>query len=175
LKAGIKCFIALFVALIASFCVSASDTTTRFQTGPFNVSVDFGQHCNDINISKPYQEEKQDGTSYINYIAIACGAMVSFITTDKADYDLNRSLGTNSISEDLVLLFGADEDTISLNNRNINGMPGVVGSGYVPDSGVRLYLASFYVTKDTIGHISVWGNESKMDTILKTIHVTKAA
>jgi hypothetical protein len=73
----------------------------------------------------------------------------------------------------LVSLFGADEYTISLNDRNINGMPGVVGSGYVPDSGVRLYLASFYVTKDSIGHISVWGNESKMDTILKTIHVAE--
>jgi hypothetical protein len=84
LKTGIKVFIALAVALTASFCASASDTTTKFQTGPFNVSVDFGQHCNDINISKPYQEEKQDGTSYTNYIAIACGAMISFVTTDKA-------------------------------------------------------------------------------------------
>jgi hypothetical protein len=174
LKTGIKVFIALAVALTASFCVSATDTTTRFQTGPFNVSVDFGQHCNDINISEPEQDEWLDGTPYIDYIVMVCDAMVSFTTTEKANFDLNSSLETRSTFRDLIES-GADKDTIRVYNREIDGMPGVVGSGYVPNYDMNSYLASFYVSKDTIVHIGVWGNESKIKTILKTIHVIEAA
>jgi hypothetical protein len=171
LKARIKCLIALVVVLMASSCVSASNTTTKFQTGPFSVSIDLGESCNDINISEPAHNEWLDGTAYTSYIVELCGALVSFTTTDNTNNDLNTPFGTDSISHDLIEL-GADKDTISVYNREINGMPGAVGSGYMPKYGTNAYSASYYVSKDTVGHIFVWGNESKIKTALKTIHVT---
>lgn len=174
LKFGIMCIIALIIVAATSFCVSASDTTTNFHTGPFNVSVDLGESCNDLEINEPVQGEWLDGTAYTDYIASACGAMLAFATTDKANHDLKDSFGTDTIFSDLVEL-GADKDTIKVFEREIDGMPGAVGSGYVSKYGLNLYMASYYVSKDTIGHISVWGNESKIKTALKTIHVTKGA
>lgn len=174
LKLGIKCFVVLVIVAMTSMCVSASDTTTKFKTGSFTVSVDLGESCNDIDISEPSNGEWLDGTAYTNYIAMLCGSMVSFVTTDNADYDLTGSYGTESTRSNLITM-GADKDTINVYNRKIDGIPGAVGSGYISEKGYTMYMANYYVSTDTTGLIVVRDNQTKMISALKTIHVTEAA
>jgi hypothetical protein len=173
LKLGIKCFIALAVALMASLSVSASDTTTKFKTGPFTVSVDLGMQCNDINISKPAPNELLSGDSYTSYSATGCNALIEFIRLDTLP-NWSADFPTDSVRSEL-LKRGADKDTISLYDRTIDDKSGAVGSGYLPKSEKNLYIAGFYVSPKSVCWIHIYSNETKMISALKTIHVTEAA
>jgi len=174
LKLGIKCFIALVVALMASFCVSASDTTTKFQTGPFTVSVDLGELCNDINISKPVQSELISGETYTYYEVNCCRVLLQIDRFDKDTFDLTEPFDT-SLIKNVLSRFGVDKDTIEVYAREINSQSGVVGEGYLPESDATLYTADFYVSPKSRCFIYVWDNETEMISILKTIHITEAA
>jgi hypothetical protein len=175
LKIGIKCFIALVMAAMTSFCVSASDTTTKFQTGPFTGSIDLGEHCDNIYIEEPTHGELLSGdNNYTGYLLNFCDVIISFARYDFPVLDLNEGHGTEGIRIDL-LRQGADKETISVFERKIDGKPGGVGSGYVPKYGIDLYEAGFYVSSSTVCHIDIWENESQMIAALKTINVTEAA
>lgn len=174
MKLGIKCFIALVVALMASLCVSASDTTTKFKTGPFTGSVDLGMSCDDINISKPVQGEWLSGLSYTGYDVKMCGVYIEFYRYDNPTLDLNANTFGTSITSSL-LSSGANKDTISLYDREINSKSGAVGSGYIPKYDYTKYMAGFYVSPKSYCYISIWDNETKMVSALKTINVTEAA
>jgi hypothetical protein len=172
-KAEIKCFIILAIGLIASFCASASDTTTKFQTGPFTGSFDLGMSCTDLNMSKPEQGERISGERYTKYELLACGALIIFTRYDNPVNDLNEEFGTWSIQSDL-LSDGAEKDSIILSERKIDNKPGAVGYGYVPRYEQTLYKAAYYVSPRTVCHIYVGNNESMIVSLMKTIHVTEA-
>lgn len=173
MKLGIKCFIALVIVAMTSFCVSASDTITEFQTGPFTVSVDLGKSCNDLNISEPDQVETLSGDSYTSYSATACNAVISFLRYDTPP-NWSDDFGTNSVKSAL-LKWGADKDTINVYDRTINDKSGAFGSGYIPKSEMICYKAGFYVSPKTLCWISIWDNETMMISALKTIKVTEDA
>jgi hypothetical protein len=179
LKAGNKCFIVLVAALMASLCVSASDTTTKFQTGPFTGSFDLGMPCNDINISNPFQVERISGESYTDYVLNACGFQILFRRFDHPKFNSPEHLGTANIKrhniEGDMLNNGADQDSISVFEREIDGKPGMVGYGYIPKYEKNLYEAAFHIPKRTAAYIFLLDNESKMVSILKTINITEDA
>ena len=146
---------------MSSFCVSASDTTTKFQTGPFTVTVDLGTHCNDTNISKPVSNEDLGGNGYTDYDANLCKAEIWIRQWGKDatySFDLNSAFPTESILQSLIKL-GADKDTINLYARTIDGKPGAAGSGYVPKLDKMRYSAAFYVSPKSFCRIYIWGNE----------------
>jgi hypothetical protein len=175
LKLGIKCLIALVAVAMASFCVSASDTTTKFQTGPFTVSVDLGVPCTDVNISKPVSSEDLGGNSYTDYDTHMCKAQIWIRQWDKEarhSFDLNEAIFKSPVKIDLIRL-GVDKDTIMLYDRTIDGRPGVAGRGYVPKSDELLCIAALPISTKSYCYIRVWGNETMMISALKTIHVTE--
>ena len=158
---------------MASLCASATDTTTKFKTGPFTVSVDLGMPCNDINISKPVQDELLSGASYTQYLATTCGAFIQFMRYDTAP-GWSEDFGTSDVRSTLLQM-GADKDTIAVNERTISGKSGSVGSGYIPKNDKSFYTAGFYVSPKSVCWIYILGNETEMKSILKTIKVTEAA
>jgi hypothetical protein len=170
LKTGI---VLMLIVLMADVCASASDTTAKFQIGPLAVSMDLGVPCNDVNINKPVSGVRS-GESYTEYNAIVCGNYVAFMRYDSPIIDLNQSFGTSSVRRSLLEDIGAAENTISVDEREIDGKPGAVGSGYVPKYHMTAYFASFNVSSRTVGHIGVYGNQTQMTSILKTLKVTEA-
>lgn len=172
MKLGIKCFIALFIVAVASFCVSASDTTTKFQTGPFTVSVDLGVPCNDVNISKPASTESLGGESYTVYDTSACGVEIWIKRCNKDTF--TTAFPTAAINAVLVQ-DGADKDTIALYDRTIDGKSGAAGSGYVPKFEKTIYLGAFAISAKSLCYITIWDNQTMMVSALKTIHVKEAA
>ena len=167
-------FLVVVVVAFAAFCFAlASGTVTTFKTGPFNVSVDLGMPCDDININKPVHGEWSDGTRYTDYTTKVCGDLIILTRTENAYYDLSGKFSTDTVTSDLIDL-GADEDTISVYQRKIDGLPGAVGSGYMPEYGVTIYEASYYVSHKAAGHVVIMNNQTKMLSAIKTIHVTEA-
>ena len=113
-----KCFIVLAVIFFAPFCASASDTITKFQTGPFTGSFDLGMPCNDLNISKPAQIERISGESYTDYILNACEVQIRLRRFDVPVFNSPEHLGTANMKrhniEGDLLINGADQDTINV-------------------------------------------------------------
>jgi hypothetical protein len=126
--------------------------------------------CNDINISKPDQVDTLLGVSYTSYMATACHVVIAFMRFDTPpNWSDNFEPSTRG---DLIKL-GVDKDTINVYDRTIDGKPGAVGSGYVPKSDGFLYAAGFHASPKSLCWIYVWDNETKMISVLKTIHVTE--
>jgi hypothetical protein len=176
LKLGIKCLIALVIVAMTPFCVSASDTTTTFQTGPFRGNIDLGVPCAKLDIREPIQSELLTGERFTDYKINLCnGSLVvlMFKKYDSLGFVFAGDYGTDSIQSNLLRL-GADKDTITVFERKIDGKPGAVGSGYVPERGFDVYLAGFFASSDTIGQIMA-NNYTVMISALKTIHVTENA
>ena len=162
------------VTLASIFSIaSASDTTTKFQTGPFTVSVDLGTSCNDTNISKPVSSENLGGDSYTDYRANLCGVDIGFRRWDKDTIDLTSAFPTSKINTAL-LESGVDKDTIDLYSCTIDGKPGAVGKGYAPKLDKMDYAAAFHVSRKSFCYIYVWDNETMMISALKSIHITEA-
>lgn len=174
MKLWTKCLIAMVIVVMTSFCVSATDTTTKFQTGPFSVSVDLGMPCSDINISQPVKTESLSGSTFTQYSVNCCGVLFEMENYDKDTFDITSAFDTVGILKDLLSL-GADKDAISTYQREISGMPGAVGSAYVPKYAKTVYAARYYASPKSLGYIYAIGNETEMISILKTIHVTEAA
>ena len=174
MKLGIKCLIVLAIVAMTSLSVSASDTTTKFKTGPFSVSVDLGKPCNDTNISKPVSSETLKGTGYNGYSVDVCDAHLYIRRYDTDSFDLTSAFGTKSINTALTQ-DGADKDTIASYDRTIDGKSGAAGSGYVPKSEKTVYEGAFDISSKSYCFITVWGNETEMISVLKTIHITEAA
>jgi hypothetical protein len=170
----IKFLVVMFVAL-AVFCVTlASGTITTFKTGPFNISVDLGMPpCKDINISKPVSTEGISGNSYTKYDVLACGTTIRIMRLNNGITNLTTAFTTGGLNSDLITS-GADNSTINLYSRTIDGKFGAVGSGYVPENHVELYHAGFYVSPKSLCWIYVWNNQTMMASVLETIHVTEA-
>lgn len=145
---------------------------TNIDTGPYRWSVDLGDACSDFNVQGPVQEERLDGNEVTVYLITfePCKVMMSFTKVDGAYRDPATPLDPADIIKDLIE-FGADKDTIRTYEREINGNPGLVASGYIPKVGMTQYVAVFQVPYSTNGHIAVLGDESKMTTALKTINV----
>lgn len=173
MKLGINFLIVIIIIAMTFFCVSASDTTTKFKTGPFMGSVDLGMICNDLNISKPMQGERLSGESYTNYHLKMCGTSISLTRLDEDIFNSTQTF-SSSVTESL-LLSGADKDTVLVYDRKINSKTGAVGRGYVPKRDSILFVAYFNVSPKTRGFIAIWDNETEMKSILKTIKVTEAA
>jgi len=129
MKFEIKSLIVLVIVAMAFSIASASDTTTKFQTGPFTVSIDLGNPCNDLNISKPIQGERS-GIKYTDYITTSACGVFTFLRYDTPVFDLNSNFGTTTIQNDLLSL-GISKDTISVFEQKIDGKPGAIGSGYI--------------------------------------------
>jgi hypothetical protein len=168
-------FFVVMVVVLTAFCVTlASGTVTTFKTGPFTVSVDLGELCTDINISKPIPSESIGGDTYTLYKMSGCEVALQIKRYDNLDFDTTSAFGAEGVTKDL-LYAGADKDAISIFNREINGMPGAVGSAYIPNSKSTFYTARYYVSPKSLGYIYVQDNETKMISALKTIHVTENA
>jgi len=166
------------VVLTSIFSIaSASDTTTKFKTGPFSVSVDLGMPCNDTNISKPVSSEDLGGNSYTDYDTNLCNAEIWIRQWGKdttQSFDLISPFSTSDINSGL-LGRGADKDTITIFARKIDGKPAAAGKGYVSKFDKWRYIAGFHISSKSYCYIWVWGNETTMISALKTIHVTEAA
>jgi len=154
------------------------DTTTKVETGPFKGSVDLGETCNDIKIWEPVQAETLDGNTYTDYTIKACDVILAFSKADNAFFDLENAFVTSSITSTVnkeLIELGADKDTIQVFKREIDDKPGAVGSGYVPKTGVTIYLAAYFVSPKSVVRIIVRNNQNKMTMALKTINVTETA
>jgi hypothetical protein len=173
LKFGTKCLIVVVVVVMTSLCVFASDTATTFKTGPFTGSIDLGMLCNDINASKPVQTETLGGDSYTRYVVMICGVEIDLTRYDKDTFE-STTTWDDGVASTLVGS-GADKDTIAVYDREINSKPGAVGKGYVPKFEGTLYTAGFYVSPKTKCYITIWDNETKMISAIKSIHIAEAA
>jgi hypothetical protein len=167
--------IILVAVVLASICniASASNTTTKFQTGPFNVTVDLGVPCNDTNISKPVSSEDLGGNSYTDYDTHLCKAQIWIRQWDKDRLDMTSDFSTSGIT-DYFAKNGADKDTIRLYSRTIDGKPGAAGMGYLPKFDKVQYIAGFYISAKSYCYIYILDNETMMISALKTIHITEA-
>jgi hypothetical protein len=176
LKLGTKCFIVLVIEIMASVSACASDTTTTFQTGPFSGSIDLGVPCDKLDIRAPIQSELLTGERFTDYKISLCNGSLVILTFKKYDplgFVFAGDYGTDSIQSDLLRL-GTDKDTITVFERKIDGKPGAVGSGYVPERGFDVYLAGFFASSDTTCNIMA-NNYTVMISALKTIKATEAA
>jgi len=172
MKIMAKFFVIIVVAL-AVFCITvASCAVTTFETGPFNGSIDLGVPCKNIDNKEPAHGELISGLNYTEYVTSLCGAAIDLMKFNNTSFDLNGSLDVGVKSD--LLDMGADKDTILVYRHVVDSKPGAVGSGYVPKHDLTLYVSSFYVSPNTVGHIYVWENQTKMVSALKTIHITEA-
>lgn len=163
----------LLIALMVSFCVSASDTTTKIQTGPFNITFDIGKPCDDVRYYTPEHTETIYGLNYTEYVMNACGIIIDLKRYDtEINSALDHELYGLAVKSDLISM-GADKDAILTFDRLIDGKPGAVGSGYVPKDDMTSYRAGFHASNKTVCIIWVWENETKMVSTLKTIHITE--
>ncbi len=174
MKTQAGCLIALFVAALLCFSTaSASNNVTAFKTGPFNVSVDLGGPCDNVNISKPVVSHTLSGQSYTDYAATACGVYFEFVKYDNPIITPDKDYASDV--KNSLLSVGADTNSVQTTARQIDGKPGAIGAGYVPKTGLTPYLAAFYVSSDTIGHIAAINNQNEIIYALKTIHITETA
>jgi hypothetical protein len=188
MKVLVKCIIVMLILVSAYFSMaSASNTTTIFQTGPFNVSVDIGKSCGDINIIEPTPYETLSGFTGTKYPVKICNDVTfefakydQLITDSLSKSDLvmpanpaARGDNTASLVKSSLLSYGADANTVLVYSRQIDGKPGAVGSGSILGKGITVYLAEFYVSADSTGFIAINNNESEMISAMKTIHVTE--
>ncbi len=173
MRSIVRCTIALIITALTYFSVasSASDTTIAFETGPFKGSIDLGELCNDIKIEEPKHTEGQDGTAQTNCFIHACGSTILLSKYAYIKFDMESGFGANDIAD--LSATGVDKDTIQTSEQEINGHPGVVVTGYIPERDATMYIAVFYVSPNALGKILVWNNESKMAMAAKTINVTE--
>jgi hypothetical protein len=174
MKSILRCVIALIIMSLAYFSVasSASDTTVAFETGPFTGSVDLGEPCNDIKVEEPKHSEGQDGTIQIDCFIHACGSTVLLSKYAYVKHDMESGFSADDASADLAAT-GVDKDTIQISEQEINGHPGIVVAGYIPEREMWMYIANFYVSPSASGKILVWNNGSKIAMAVKTISVTE--
>ena len=172
-------FVAVVVVVLSSPSIAAtSNTTTKFNAGPFNCSVDLNTPCHDITIGKPIHKEMTDGTDYyVNYPVEICGLSISFTRYNKSNvFDVETGVSTQSIFGDLISL-GVDMNTIQVFPRIIDGRNGATGSASVTRLNSDVYDASYIISPRSICRITVWGadNYKKMMSVLNTIHTTEAS
>lgn len=170
-------FVALVVVLSSPGMAATSNTTTKFDAGPFNCSIDLNTPCHDINIGKPVHKEMLDGTGYVNYPVEICGVSISFTRYNKSNvFDVEKGVSTQSIFGDLIS-FGVDMSTIQLYPRIIDGRNGATGSASVTRLNSDVYDASYIISPRSLCRITVWGanNYEKMVSVLNTIHTTEAS
>lgn len=172
MKSISRYIIALIIMASAYFgaASSASDTAVAFETGPFNGSVDLGEICNDIKVEEPKHSEGQDGTIQTDCFIHACGSTVLLSKYSYIKYDMETRFSADDAVADLSAT-GVDKDTIKTSEQEINGHPGIVVTGYVPEREIWMYIANFYISPSASGKILVWNNESKMAMAVKTIRV----
>ncbi len=172
MKSILRYSIALIIIALAysSVASSASDTTVSFETGPFTGSVDLGELCNDIKIEEPKHSEGQDGTIQTDCFIHACGSTVLLSNYAYIKFDMESGFSANDAVADLSAT-GVDKDTIQISEQDINGHPGMVVTGYIPEREMWMYIANFYVSPSALGKILVWDDESKMAMAVKTINV----
>ena len=124
-------FVALVVVLSSPGIAATSNTTTKFDAGPFNCSVDLNTSCHDIIIGEPIHKEMMDGTGYVDYPVELCGVSISFTRYNKSNvFDVEKGVSTQSIFGDLISL-SVDMNTIQLYPRIIDGRNGATGSASV--------------------------------------------
>lgn len=170
-------FVALVVVLSFPSIAATSNTTTKFDAGPFNCSVDLNTPCHDITIGNPVHKEMLDGTGYVNYPVEICGVSISFTRYNKSNvFDVEKGVSTQSIFGDLIS-FGVDMSTIQLYPRIIDGRNGATGSASVTRLNSDVYDASYIISPRSLCRITVWGanNYEKMVSVLNTIHTTEAS
>ena len=171
-------FIATNVVVLSSPSIAAtSSTTTKFDAGPFNCSVDLNTPCHDIIIVKPVHKEMMDGTGYVNYPVEICGVSISFTRYNKSNvFDVEKGVSTQSIFGDLIS-FGVDMNTIQLYPRIIDGRNGATGSASVTRLNSDVYDASYIISPRSVCRITVWGanNYKKMVSVMNTIHTKEAS
>lgn len=172
MKSILRCVIALIIMGLAYFSVasSTSDTTVPFETGPFTGSVDLGELCNDIKVEAPKHSEGQDGTIQTDCFIHACGSTVLLSKYAYVKFDMESGFSDNDAIADLSAA-GVDKDTIQITEQEINGHPGIVVTGYVPEKEMWMQVANFYISTSAAGKILVWNNESMMAMAVKTISV----
>jgi hypothetical protein len=171
MKSILGCIIALIIIALAYFGVasSTSDTTVAFETGPFTGSVDLGELCNDIKVEEPKHSEGQDGTIQTDCFIHTCGSTVLLSKYAYLKYDMESEFSADDVAD--LSAAGVDKDTIQINDQEINGHPGIVVRGYIPEREIWMYIANFYISPSASGKILVWDNESKMAMAVKTISV----
>jgi hypothetical protein len=169
------CFIALVIMALAYFSVaSASDTAVIFETGPFTGSMDLGELCNNLKVEKPKYIEGQDGAIQMDCFIHACGSTILLSKYAHVKYDIESEFSANDITAGLDAA-GVDMDTIQIAEHEINGHPGLIVTGYIPERNVTMYIAGFYVSPSALGKILVWNNGSKMAMAAKTINVMEVS
>lgn len=168
------------IIMVISICyvslpVMAIGNPVAFQTGPFNGTVDFGLPCPNLEILPPENSEMISGLNYTTYIINSHeGGFFFFNRFNETDVPQNFAylIGMAAVSD--LLDHGAEKDSILVFNRSVSGRSGVVASGYVPHEDMVLYQATFFVSNNTVGHITVWENETMMSSILRSLKVSES-
>ena len=166
--------ILVVVALVASCITLTSGAITTFKAGPFNVSVDIGMPCNDINIKEPTRTETISGNSFTDYYVIICDVALELIRYDEDVFQRNTPFSPDAV-RNMILTAGASEDTILVYPREINSKSIAVGSGYIPKYDETVYTAGFIISPKSLCYIYVFGNGTKMVSAMKSIRITEAA
>lgn len=157
-----------------SVASSASDTTIAFETGPFTGSIDLGELCNDVKVEDPKHSEGQDGTIQIDCFIHACGSTILLSKYAYVKFDIESGFSADEAAANLSSA-GVDKDTIQTSEQEINGHPGIVAAGYIPEKEMWIYIANFYISPSASGKILVWNNESNMEIAVNTISVMEGS
>lgn len=171
IKSRSMCNIALTLMALAYFSVaSAADTAVTFEAGPFTGSIDLGEPCNDFKVEEPKHIEGQDGTIQTNCFIHACGSTILLSKYGHVKYDMESEFSADDVTSGLSAA-GVDKNTIQISEHEINGHPGIVVTGYMPERDVTMLIAGFYVSPSALGKILVWDNATKMTMAVETINV----
>jgi hypothetical protein len=157
---------------MALACVSALDTTTKLQIGPFTMSVDLGFPCNDndIDIGKPISSDPFGGNIRTTYSANVCNILVR-ITGWEKERDSKYATSKSGITTELAF-YDVIDDTISTFDYLINGKSIAGAKGSQPN-GKMFYIAAFYISPKSYCYLSALENETMM-TALKSVNITES-
>ena len=157
----------------------SSVTALEHQVGPFTVSFDPGRSYKSIRVTGPFRLLGPDGTTWYTHYVLFCysdteGSNIdTSITINKFDlpvFDLSGEFPTKAVYSDIVASWKADPNTVYVVQRMIDGKPGVLGWGYLPDAKVQGYAISWYTSQTSVAHVEVW-DEQEAGNILNTIHI----
>ncbi len=154
----------ILICLFASMNASA----ITFESGQHVVSLDIGHPCN-VSKIETIQDIDLSGNDIIIYNNLVNTTVI--VTTQPSDK--KYTLVQQSVINVLILL-GADKDTIIIANRKIDGCNGLVGSGLRLKNQQTIYHAIYTKSDNCVVNVVGWdpyGND--FQKALKTIKVTR--
>ncbi len=161
------CLALVSLILVSSLASAKTCNETIFEVGPYKCSIDLGRPC-EVKINEPYYYPELDGENSSIYDIYCDDTIFLQIQSYKEGvHTLNPRMAKITLIEN-----GADTDTITIDEREIDGKKGYAASGYVPKDGFNIYRAAYPISTKSICWIGTWkNNRDDFLAVLESIHI----